>query len=269
MLSNPSRLLTYLLSALYLVLGATLFLLPEQMAPVFAWKVSGFMTMTIGGWCLGNAWLAWTAARRWRWDLIYTALIYLWLFGISELIVVYAFRDRLLLSHPVAWLYLMTLIVNVITAVAGVMDWVRLRPPREVTGPPVGVLHYVLAVPYILFVGFLGLYGSTVQVGAPGTNGGIFPEVMSPFTLRSFGVFYLSLALSAVPLLRERNLQTFLNHAYASYSLIIFITLAAIVYLRLFDFSGRPGGLIYFAAYFLVGIFFLLEFKRFGTGFEN
>ena len=64
-------------------------------------------------------------------------------------------------------------------------------------------------------------------------------------------------------------LTAFRNHAYAFYSLIIFITLAAIVYLRLFDFSGRPGGLIYLAAYFLVGIFFLLEFKRFETGFGN
>lgn len=269
MLSNLSRGLTHLLAFLYTTVGLVLFFLPEQIAPVFAWKVTPFITMTIGGWCLGNAWLAWTAARRWRWALIYTALIYLWLFGFSELIVLYLFRGRLVLSHPVAWLYLITLMVNVITAVAGVLDWIRIRPSLEVAGPPARTLHYVLAVPYILFVGFLGVYGSTAPVGAPGTNGGIFPEVMSPFTLRSFGVFYLSLALSAVPLLWEKNLHTFLTHAYASYGLIIFITVAAVVYLRLFDFAARPGGLIYFAAYVLVGVFFLFEFRRSGTGLGN
>jgi hypothetical protein len=44
--------------------GRTLFLFPEQLAPVFAWKVTTFMTITIGGWCLGNAWLAYINARR-------------------------------------------------------------------------------------------------------------------------------------------------------------------------------------------------------------
>jgi hypothetical protein len=65
MLTRFSRLLTFLVSILYAILGAALFFFPEGMAPVFAWKVTGFMTMTIGGWCLGNAWLAFVAARGW------------------------------------------------------------------------------------------------------------------------------------------------------------------------------------------------------------
>ncbi|HXD09971.1 MAG TPA: hypothetical protein VN653_07915, partial [Anaerolineales bacterium] len=85
MLSKTSRSLTYLNAMLNAVLGALLFLLPEKLAPVFAWKVTSFMTMTIGGWCLGNAWLAWFVARRWQWSLVYPALYYLWLFGILEL----------------------------------------------------------------------------------------------------------------------------------------------------------------------------------------
>lgn len=64
MLSTVSRWLTYLNAVLYTVLGVLLFFLPESIAPVFAWKVTPFMT--IGGWCLGNAWLAWMIARRWR-----------------------------------------------------------------------------------------------------------------------------------------------------------------------------------------------------------
>ena len=65
MLSRASRWLTYLNAVLYAALGGILFVFPGKMAPVFAWKVSVFVTMTIGGWCLGNAWLAWISARRW------------------------------------------------------------------------------------------------------------------------------------------------------------------------------------------------------------
>lgn len=78
-LSNTSRWLTYLTAILYAILGFLLFFLSAQMAPVFAWKVTPFMTMTIGGWCIGNAWLAYYAARRWEWRRIYSALLYLWL----------------------------------------------------------------------------------------------------------------------------------------------------------------------------------------------
>ncbi|MDP1546719.1 MAG: hypothetical protein Q8L87_11910, partial [Anaerolineales bacterium] len=69
MLSNGSRILTYACAALYAVTGLLLFIFPETLAPVFAWKVTAFMTMTIGGWCLGNAWLAFITARRWDWGL--------------------------------------------------------------------------------------------------------------------------------------------------------------------------------------------------------
>src|SRR5215204_5792626 len=193
MLSNTSRLLTYLNALLYALLGTLLFILPEQLAPVFAWKVTAFMTMTIGGWCLGNAWLAWFAARRWKWSLVYTSLIYLWMFGIGEMLVLYLFRDKLKLEHPIAWLYFITLSVNVFTALLGIFELLRNRPMNESTsstGTTTTSFQYIALILFIVFVGFLGLYGCTVQLGAPGTNGGIFPEAMSLFTLRSFGVFY-------------------------------------------------------------------------------
>jgi len=75
MLSNLSRWLTYTCALLYAILGALLFLFPAQLAPVFAWKVTAFMTITIGGWCLGNAWLAYINARRWEWKLVYISLM--------------------------------------------------------------------------------------------------------------------------------------------------------------------------------------------------
>lgn len=63
-LSPATRLLTYTLTALYGVLGAALLLFSGALSAVFAWNVSPFIAMTIGGWCLGNAWAAFVAARR-------------------------------------------------------------------------------------------------------------------------------------------------------------------------------------------------------------
>jgi hypothetical protein len=269
MLSNTSRWLTYLTSVLYAILGVLLFFLSTRLAPVFAWKVTSFMTMTIGGWCIGNAWLASVTARRWDWKLVYPALLYLWMFGISELIVLLAFRDKLVLAHPIAWLYLIALCVNVITAILGILDYFRLQPTRQDFGHPTKPLHRIMALGFVIIVGLLAVYGLFAQVGAIGTNGGIFPEVMSPFTLRSFAVFYLSLTIGALPLIWEKSLSVLLNHAYASYALVIFITAAIFAYFGLFDFGLKPGQLIYVGAYFLVGIPIFFVLWREGTGLRR
>jgi len=267
MLSNYSRWLVYLNAFLYAILGFPLYILSEQLAPVFAWKVTPFMTMTIGGWCLGNAWLAFITARRWHWNQVHTALVYLWSFGISELIVLILFRDKIKLEHPIAWLYLITLAVNALTALIGITDWFKIRPSAEFSGGEVmKPIHRVFAATFVVFVGFLAIYGISVQIGAVGTNGGIFPEIMSLFTLRGFGVFYLSIAIAALPYIWGKSLVTILHHAFASYALIVIITFAAFVNLRLFDFAKHPGGLLYFAAYLIVGIPLLFTFRKFGTG---
>jgi len=266
MLSNVSRWLTYTCALLYGILGALLFLLPEQLAPVFAWKVTAFMTITIGGWCLGNAWLAFINARRWEWKLVYTSLIYLWLFGTGELIVVFLFRDKLKLEHPIAWLYFITLIVNALAAFVGVFDYLRLRPSNQLSGIAITKVQTLPAVVFVLLVGFLGLYGLTAQIGDIGTNAGIFPEVMSLFTLRSFGVFYFALALGVVPYFWDRSLNAILHHSFAAFGLIVFITAAAFMYIGLFDFAERPGGLAYFGIYLAVGIPLALIFIKYGTG---
>lgn len=266
MLSTSSRWLTYLLAFLYAIVGVFLFLMPTQLAPVFAWKVTPFMTMTIGGWALGNAWLAWITARRWHWSLVYSTLLYLWLFGLGELLVLFNFRDKLVLAHPIAWLYLITLIVNAIAAVIGLLDWLRIRPPLASSPGGLSAVQNAAVIAFILFVAFLGLYGSFAQIGAPGTKGGIFPEEMSLFTLRSFGMFYLTLTLGVVPHLWNKNVNALLHHGFASYGLIIFITVAAIVYIGLFNFAARPGGLAYFLAYLAVGIPLIFVFRKLGTG---
>ena len=266
MLSNISRWLTYTCALLYGILGALLFLFPAQLAPVFAWKVTAFMTITIGGWCLGNAWLAYINARRWEWRLIYSSLIYLWLFGIGELIVLFIFRDKLKLEHPIAWLYFITLIVNVLAAFVGIFDYLRIRPSNKLSGTAITKIQSLPAVAFVIFVGFLGLYGLTAQIGDIGTNGGIFPEVMSLFTLRSFGVFYFALALGVVPYFWDRSLNAVLHHSFAAYPLVVFITAAAFMYIGIFNFAERPGGLAYFGVYLAVGIPLTFVFIKYGTG---
>jgi hypothetical protein len=266
MLSNTSRFLTYSCAVLYGVAGALLFIFPETLAPVFAWKVTPFMVMTIGAWSLGNAWLAFINARRWNWSLNRTSLLYLWLFGIGELLVLFAFREKLILQHPIAWLYLVTLIVNTLTAFIGATDYFRLRPANAKNGDTLSSTQKIPAVLFVFFVGFLGAYGIVAQIGAVGTNGGIFPEIMSLFTLRSFGVFYFSLALAVIPFFWQIGHKTVLHHAFASYGLIVFITVAAFANLSLFNFSQHPGGLLYFGAYLIVGIPLAFLFRKYGTG---
>jgi hypothetical protein len=265
MLSNTSRALTYSLALLYAVLGLTLFVLPEQMAPVFAWKVTGFMTMTIGAWCMGNAVLAFLSARRWAWEVVYSSLVYLWAFGITESLVVLLFRGKLQLGHPIASLYLATLVVNVLAAAVGAADWMRLRPQRSGTDAITGLRRW-FPIGFVLFVGGLGLYGLLAQIGDLGTNGEIFPEIMSLFTLRSFGAFYLSLAISVVPLIFERNAAAPLHHALAALGLVVFITIAALVYLRVFNLGEHPYQLVYFAAYLVSGSLQVLLLLRYGIG---
>lgn len=266
MLSNTSRMITYLLSALYGVLGFLLFFFGQQLAPVFAWNVTAFMAATMGGWCLGNAWSAFFTARRWDWKLVYPSLIYLWVFGLSELAVLLAFRDRVVLEHPVAWLYVATIGLNAFAAVLGIYEWGRLRPGREAFGPPAGPYHYFLLAAFVLIVGGLAVYGLYARIGDPGTNGGVFPEVMSLFTLRAFAAFYLSLCVSAAVLLRERNLTPMLHYGFSSYMLVLAITAAIFMYFALFDFAANPGQYIYVGAYFLIGIPLTITILREGTG---
>lgn len=267
MLSTISRVFTYLNAILYGALGLSLYFFSERFAPAFAWNVTPFMAMTIGGWCLANAWLAFVVARRWKWSLVYPSLIYLWLFGVGQIIVVIAFRDKLKLEHPIAWLYLAALTVNLFTALTGIFDWIQHRPQRETDGAVMQPMHHVYAALFSGLVGLLGIYAISVQIGAPGTNGGIFPEVMSLFTLRSFGVFYLSIALAAFPFVFwEKSLNSVLTHAFASFALILFVSIAAFVNIGLFDFVQKPGGLVYFAAYLIVGIPLVFTFRKLGTG---
>ncbi len=270
MLSNLSRNLTYSCALLYAALGALLFFLPEDLAGGFAWKVTPFMTMTIGGWCLGNAWLAYISARRWDWQLVSTSLLYLWLFGITESIVLIVFRSKVLLTEFIGWTYLLTLGINLITAVVGIADWLRLKPTLRAEEPQISGLMRVLPIGAVLFTGSIGLFGLVVPLGFMGTNNReIFPEVMSEFTLRSFASFYFSLAMAVVPMLKYPNLRLLLNHLYSASGFLVAITAATFVYIRLFDFAAFPLELVYVGAYVVVTIMVGFALLKYGTGLSK
>ena len=78
-----------------------------------------------------------------------------------------------------------------------------------------------------------------------------------------------ALTVGALPLVWEKSLPVLLNHAYASYALVIFITAAIFAYFSLFHFGLNPGQLIYVGAYFLVGIPIFFVLWREGTGLRR
>jgi hypothetical protein len=266
MFSPALRMVSYALAACYAVLGAILFVAPTLTSANFAWRVSPLVTMTIGGWCLGNAWVALICARRPHWGSLVGAAVYLAVFGLLESGVATAFRERLLLANPLAWLYLATLALSCGFAAVAAVDWWRHPRDREVKGRKPFLLERAYILIFILFVGFLGIYGLTATEGMRGLNATIFPEQLSPFSLRAFGAFYLALALSTVPLLLAPSVCAGLSHAYAFQGLIVFITLAALVFIGQFDLAARPTQLIYLGVYLIVGVINGTYLMLLGTG---
>lgn len=259
-----TRGLAALLAALYAVLGFWLFIWPETSSTQFAWKVSPFVTQTIGAWCLGTAWLAAVCAWRAHWPLAQSPMLYLALFGLFEGMVLYAFRERVVLAHPQSWLYVTALGVNAVLAVVAALRLPHQWATRRVDGLAATRVTRAFTLLFIAFVGGLAAYA---LLGArPATGGRVFPEPMTLFTVRSFGAFYLALALAAIPLLFIRGIAPLLFHGFASYGLIVIITVAALRHLHLFDFVNRPLGLLYFGAYVGVGTVVLFYLLKFGIG---
>lgn len=252
MLSPLAVLLTRISSLLFLVLGTVLFVAPQWSSERFGWNVGHFVAMTIGGWSIGTAGFAWMAAGLRRWAVAKAVLVYLWVFPAGELLVVLWHRDGLRLGEALAWPYLVTLGVGAAAAFVGLVDIGRGHPAEPSGGPPAPGWVRGLSSFFVVFVGFL----ATVALIAPkvGRDGRIFPDPLTPFTLRAFGAFYLALALGAVPLVRERALRPAVAYMWAGLALIVPITAAAFFNLHHFDFGEHPGGLLYIAAYLAAGI---------------
>jgi hypothetical protein len=247
-LSDGTRLLTRISGAAFAALGVVLFVAPRWSAEEFAWGVTPFMTMTMGGWCLGNAFMAWVATRDWRWASVQVVLVYLWVFAAAEVAVLIWFRDLIRFSGVLTWPYLICLGLALAAAAAGVADLLRRRP--QVAGrddPPAPRTIRALGLVFVILVGFLAYKGLTDPEAAQTRN--VFPEPMSAFTIRAFAVFYGAIAVGAVPLVFARVLTPTITYAVGGIGLIVPITVAAFVYIGVFDFSEHPRQTIYIGAY--------------------
>ena len=267
MLSSVSRSLTYLSAICYLLVGAVLFLAPGWGAGKFAWNVSPFLVMTIGGWCLGTSAFAWLSARLWRWSVVYPSLIYLWLFGLLQGAVLIYFRDKVVLDSPLAIGYVLAISLSALAALVGLLDFLRLRPRADaepVTMQPivrasVGVFSFLVAV--------ISLSGVFAQPDGYIATGGIFPENLTLFTIYAFAAFFASLSLSAFSMFLVRNAAPIITYAKAGLALIVPILIAAGFNWDKFNFSTQPGGLLYIGAYVLVmmaALFGLLNARQLG-----
>ena len=250
-LSGASRVLTGVVAILWALIGIVFFVAPSWSQERFPWLVSDFVTMTIGGWCLGTAFLAGWAARVWTWGAVHPSLVYLWAFGALELGVAVWFRDLLRTDQVLTWPYLVTIGATVLAGIVGIVDVIRLRPVAAIDGPPVPSWVHAATIAFVVFVGFLALVAAAAPDSA--LDARVFPEPLSRFTLRAFGAFYLALSLGAVPLTVAKTLPPITNFVASAMALIVFITVAALAYIDTFDVSEHPLQVLYLAAYLGVG----------------
>lgn len=269
MISSALRAFLAVIASAYGVLGAALYLAPAWASGHFAWRVSPFVAMTIGGWCLGTAFAAFVVVRRRSWPAMLSPIVYLGLFGLFQTGVLYTFRANVVLSHPLAWLYVAAVIGTAVFAIAAAVEGIRAGGLFTPLGARTDAWTVFWAVVFILIVGFLGLYGLLAVPGMRGLNRGIFPELLSPFSLRAFGSFYLALALAVIPLLVARGFGNLLNHAFAMYALLVLIVAAAFVHIGQFDFANRPTQLTYIGIYLAVGFVVGSYLLRYGTGADK
>lgn len=252
-LERLSRTLLWVSAGALALVGILSFLFSTWAATEFPWKVGPFLAMTIGGWAIGQATFAFEAARLWRTERAIAAITSAWLFGFGELIVVVLFLGRLRLGL-LAWPHLVGLVALTASAVAGVAWLIRDHPPlRSASGRLPTALRVVVAV-FAILVLLLALGTAVAGDGGSITQGTVFPEPFSLFSARAFSAFFVSLAAGAGSLLLVRSVAPVLEYARAGLVGLVAITVAAASNLGLFDFSGRPLGLVYLGAYVVVGV---------------
>jgi hypothetical protein len=249
-LSPASRRLTAAAAVCSGVLGVLLFVAPGWAAPRFAWHVSELVVMSIGGWFLGNSLWAARIAWDWRWARWSSGLAYLWGFGALQSIVLVAYADKVVTDSALAWLYLGAIALLAVAAVVGVVDVVRLRPSTEDAGPPMPTWLRILTIVFVVFVTFL--FAVALLRPSAAVGGGVFPEDLSAFTVRSFGVYFLSLVLGVLVLVRRPTFAPLLAHLEGGLVITAAVLLAAVVHLEVFALTEHPGQWIYLGSYAVV-----------------
>lgn len=235
----------------FTVIGLALFIAPAWAAVNFPWKISPFVAMTMGGWYLGSAVMAGLAAVYRRWGSVYANVIFTGIFALAETLVLLVHYAKIRFDALLAWPYIVMLALGLLAGLGCLVDWLRHRPGLADDGAPVTRWVRGVIVGFCVFVFFLSLVAfSGHWVGLEGV---IFPEPLTSFTLHAFGAFYFSLAFASIFLLRAHTLSPITVVVQGGLALIVFITLAALVYLPVFDFGAHPFQSIYLIVYIGVG----------------
>lgn len=249
-LSAPSRWLTRILALVYLLVGLVMFAAPGWSARHFAWPVPPFVAITLGSYLLGNAWIAAVAQHTWTFSRVYTSLLYLWLFGVLESVIVLIHRGKLITGAVLTVPYLLMLGLTVLAAVIGCADWIRRRPPLRSGGPAMPGLIRGLQAGFVVVVGFIAV---VVLAGpAAAHHARYFPVPLTSFTLGALGVFYLSLSLSVLAMLAQPGTATLVTYLRGTIVLLVVIVIATLLYLGSFGFAAHPRRIVYLATYLIV-----------------
>jgi hypothetical protein len=244
------------------VTGVPLFVAPSWASERFAWELSPFVAMTAGGWCLGTAvFAAWAVLDR-RWAAVRLCVAYVLAFGATQLSVALYEHDKLVTDELLSWPYLVALGLSVAGGVIAVADgWPHLGPDRR-HGLPVTDRVRAVDIFFVAFVWFLAVVAFWAPARA--TNGAIFPEPLSLFSLRAFGVFYLSLGIGFAVVVRDRRAEAVVAGMWCGVALVVPILVATAVYADSFDLGQHPGQLAYPLAYVaaLVGAVTILLWAR-------
>jgi hypothetical protein len=249
-LSPASRWLTRIIAAAYLVLGLVMFAFPAWSAHHFPWKVSPFVAITLGSYLLGNAWIAAVAQRTWTFSLVYSSLLYLWLFGVLQTAVVLIHRDKLITGAALTAPYLVMLGLTVLAAVTGLAEWMRRRPSLRSGGTAMPAVVRGLQVAFVIVVAFIAaavLYGP-----ASAHDARYFPQPLTSFTLSALGVFYLSLSLSVLSMITQPGMATLATYLRGTIVLVAVIVAATLLYIGIFHFSDHPRRIVYLGTYLAV-----------------
>jgi len=181
---------------------------------------------------------------------VYSSLLYLWLFGVLETVVVLIHHDKLITGAVLTTPYLIVLALTVIAAVLELAEWARRRPPLRSGGIAMPGLVRGLQIAFVIVVGFIAavvLYGPTSAHDAR-----YFPVPLTSFTLGALGVFYLSLSLSVLAMITQSGTATLATYLRGTIVLLVVIVIATLLYVGTFHFGAHPRRIVYLGTYVVV-----------------
>ena len=252
-MSRGVRLVHRFTAVAYLGFGGLLFLAPAWAAERFPWTITPFVAMTIGGWCLGVTTFSWIGGRHGPLGTMLPVLAFVWLFGLSEIVVVFVDKPAFRVDTPLAVPYILSLALTLASGGFGLLEIVHRRragEPLHGEGPERVTRATTLALAVVaVALALLAVVVAFADTVGPATSGKIFPEPVTLFTVRAFAALNLSMALAALvaAIGGSRSASAWL--ALAAIFLIAPTLLAAFANLGAFDIGSRPLGVLYVGGY--------------------